>query len=414
MADDVIDVLIVGGGVVGACAAALLQHAPARGGASLRVVILEPRAPELPAPGDPLDPRVVAISRASERIIAHAGAWSRISGPRLGPYERMRIWHEGAGPRSRGALVFDAADAGEPNLGYIVESRLLQHALLASFTAAGGQIEAAQLHALHITTESVNVETSAGALTARLVVGADGVESAVRKAVGLTADVASYRQTAIVANVATERPHESTAWQRFMRDGTLAFLPLADGTSTIVWSADDARATPLLSASDAELATALDAASAQVLGATRVVSERVLFPLRRLSAHHRVARRVALIGDAAQVIHPLAGQGGNLGLLDAAALVQTILEGQEQREDPGAQRVLRRYERWRKSEALGMATMVDAFDRYLAHGGGPVSLVARRGLGVVNRSTELKRFFIGRALGLTGELPQIARMPSAG
>lgn len=411
MVDELLDVLIVGGGPVGACAAALLQRGHVSGAARLRVAVLEPKTTEPPAPGAPSDARVVAISRSSERILGHAGAWSRISGPRLSPYERMRIWHQGIGPLSRGALVFDAADAGEPNLGYILEARLLTHALQQSFLSAGGRIEPFHLQGLHITAQSVTVETSGGTLTARLVVGADGAESAVRKAVGLTADISPYQQTAIVANVATERPHESTAWQRFMRDGTLAFLPLAEGTSSIVWSADDKRAHALLEVSDAQFGSELDRASDQALGATRLVSERVSFPLKRLSTHHRVAQRVALIGDAAHVVHPLAGQGVNLGLLDAAALAQTVLAARQEGEDPGALRALRRYERWRKTEVIAMDTMINAFDRYLAHGIGPVSLLARAGMGWVSQSTELKRFFISRALGLTGELPEVARVP---
>jgi 2-octaprenylphenol hydroxylase len=196
-----------------------------------------------------------------------------------------------------------------------------------------------------------------------------------------------------------------------MHDGTLAFLPLAYGTSSIVWSADDARATPLIEAGDVEFANELDRASDHVLGATRVLTDRHPVPLRRLRAQRRVAHRVALIGDAAQVVHPLAGQGVNLGLLDAAALAQTILAARPEREDPGALRVLRAYERWRKSDMLPMSTAIDAFDRYLAHGRGPVSMVARTGLGLVNRSPEMKRMFIHRALGLGGELPHIARTP---
>jgi len=321
----------------------------------------------------------------------------------------MRIWHESVPPTSAGVLVFDAAEVGEPNLGYIVENRLLQAALLDEFAESGGRIEPAQLNTLRIGPEAVTVQTSTGPLSAKLVIGADGARSVVRQSVGLTADISDYHETAIVATVATGRPHENTAWQRFMRDGTLAFLPLADGTSSIVWSADNTVAAGLVAMSVPDFERELNRASDVALGATRLVSDRIVFPLKRLAAHRYVAHRCALIGDAAHVVHPLAGQGVNLGLLDAAALAQLILEAGREREDPGAVRVLRRYERWRKSEVAFMSTAISAFDRFLAHGSGPVSSLAQRGLGWVNRSQEIKRLFASRALGLAGELPRAAR-----
>jgi 2-octaprenylphenol hydroxylase len=403
------DVAIVGGGPVGACAAALLARGAPGGRGALRVALLEPGAPE-PLPADaPLEARVVALSRASEHTLTHAGAWPRMRGPRLSPYERMRIWHESVAAESEQALVFDAADAGEPNLGFIAENRLLQTALLGAFQDAGGHLEPEQLSALEITDAGVNLTTSGRLLTARLVVGADGAQSTVRQAAGLSAAVSGYRQTAIVANVATARPHQATAWQRFMHDGTLAFLPLADGTSSLVWSADDDLAAGLLGATASAFAQQLDRASDLALGSTRLVSERTSFPLRRLAAPRYVAQRVALVGDAAHVVHPLAGQGVNLGLMDAAALAQLVLAAAAEREDPGALSVLRAYERWRKSEVALMSTAIEAFDRLLAHGSGPVARVAQRGLSWVNRSQELRRFFIRRALGMSGELPQAAR-----
>ena len=410
MSDDVLDVLIVGGGPTGACAGALL----ARGdeASPLRVAVLEPRRPAAIHAQAPMDTRVVAISRASERILGAAGAWDKLSSPRVCAYERMCVWHERSAPRSADALLFDAAEAGEPNLGYIVEARLLQTALLEALVEAGGRITSAELVALNIGADCIRVETSAGTLSARLVVGADGAQSAVRKSIGLTAESSDYREIAIVANVATGEPHQKTAWQRFMHDGTLALLPLADGTSSIVWSADDAVAAALLAATPGEFAAQLDRASDLVLGPTRLVSDRASFPLRRLAAHRYVASRCALIGDAAHVVHPLAGQGVNLGLLDAAALAQTLLEALDEKEDVGAERVLRKYERWRKSEVAFIGTAIDAFDRFLSHGSGPVSRLAQQGLAWVNRSQELKRFFIGRALGLSGELPRAARRPA--
>jgi 2-octaprenylphenol hydroxylase len=365
----------------------------------------------MPAVEAPIDPRVVAISRSSERILDATGAWPGVCA-RLSPYERMRIWHETVSPTSAGVLVFDSADVGEPNLGHIVENRVLQAALLDAFIASGGQLHPAQLLGLQIGPDAVTVETTAGPLTAKLIVGADGAQSAVRQAVGLTVDSSGYGQSAIVATVATARMHEKTAWQRFMRNGTLAFLPLADGNSSIVWSADDDLAGALLGASPTEFALELDHASDHALGATRLVSERASFPLRRLAAHHYAAQRVALVGDAAHVVHPLAGQGVNLGLLDAATLAELLLDARGEREDPGALRVLRRYERWRKSEVAFMSTAIDGFDRFLAHGRGPVARVAQMGLGWVNRSQELKRLFVARALGTAGELPRVARRAS--
>jgi 2-polyprenylphenol 6-hydroxylase len=397
------DVAIVGGGVVGACAAALLR----RGG--LEVTLLEPQPPAAPEPHAPFDARVVALSRASERTLRCAGAWTQIEGPRLSPYERMCIWHESVPVASSGALVFDAADVGEPNLGYIVENRLLQWALLQAYTSAGGRLQRAALTDLSVTPEGVTLNTTTDEVRARLVVGADGAHSALRAAAALTAVRGDYHQIALVANVATDTPHGHTAWQRFMHDGTLAFLPLADGTSSIVWSADEARAHELLAMGPVEFEQALARASDRVLGATRLTTERGSFVLQRLRAPHYVAPRVALIGDAAHVVHPLAGQGVNLGLLDAAALAELVLEAVARREDPGALSVLRAYERWRKSELALMAGAIDAFDRFLAHGSGPLSRLAQAGLGVVNRSAELKRLFVRRALGASGELPRAAR-----
>ena len=398
------DVAVIGGGPVGACAAALLARA-----GRLKVALLEPHLGTLPAQGSPLEARVVAVSRASEHVLRAAGAWQAIRGPRLEPYQRMRIWHQGIAPFAADALVFDAADAGEPNLGYILENRLLQGALLAAFREAGGKVEAAAVTGLQFGTEAVTVQSTDGTLTARLVLGADGAQSAVRTLAGMSADTRDYHQRAIVATVATQRPHEHTAWQRFMREGTLALLPLADGTSSIVWSADEGVAHGLLGEDAAGFEAALERAADGALGAMQLQSERHSFALRGLAARRYVGERVALLGDAAHVVHPLAGQGVNLGLLDAAALSERVLAAVAVREDVGALGVLRGYERWRKSEVALMSTAIDAFDRFLAHGTGAVSRAARQGMGWVGRSQELRRLFIGRALGVSGELPRTAR-----
>jgi 2-octaprenylphenol hydroxylase len=406
-----LDVLIVGGGPVGASAAALLQTGARNTHRPLRVAVLEPNRPAVTSADAALDSRVSALSRASERILTAIGAWSLIPRSRMQPYERMRVWHESVQPRSTQALEFDAAYAGEPNLGYIVENRLIQTAALTAFEAAGGRIIAGELSRLRVHDTYVELESSAGMFACGLVVGADGARSSVRESIGLAAETASYRQIAIVANVRTELSHERTAWQRFLRTGTLAFLPLADGCSSIVWSADDSAASSLLGMSPGAFEQELLRQSDAVLGAVSLRTDRLSFPLHKLTARRFTAHRCALIGDAAHVVHPLAGQGVNLGLLDAAALCELIFAARRIGEDPAAQSVLRRYERWRKSEIEPIALAIDSFNRYLAHGVGPLSRIAQRGLALVNRSEEVKRYFITRALGLGGELPQIARQP---
>jgi 2-polyprenylphenol 6-hydroxylase len=404
-----VEVLVVGGGPVGGCAAALLAAHTGAGGKPLDIALLEPQRPAWPDRQEEPDLRVSAFSRASERILASAGAWEAIAGHRVSPYHRMHVWHADEAPTSKSALTFDAAEAGEPNLGYIIENRLVQAALLAAFEERGGYVATGALISLEVGRERVHVVTSCGVFDARLIVGADGARSSVREAVGIRAEAVDYQQSGLVAVVATELPHASTAWQRFLPSGTLAFLPMADGTSSIVWSTDKDTTARLLALDETAFAHELDAVSDGVLGRTRLRSQRQAFPLQRLAAERYATERVALIGDAAHVVHPLAGQGVNLGLLDAASLAETVLKARSEGEDPGALRVLRRYERWRRSENELMGTAIDAFNRFLAHGAGPLARIAQRGMGIVNRSQELKNLFIRRALGLTGELPEAAR-----
>jgi 2-octaprenylphenol hydroxylase len=356
---------------------------------------------------------VSAVSRASERILTRAGAWPAIRASSPCAYERMHVWPREGAARSAGALSFDAAALHEPDLGHIVENRALQSAAVAAFAAAGGRLIAASVTALSFDAQGVRAalqgDAAVASLRARLVVGADGARSVVRRLAGLEARVEDYLQLGVVARVRPERPHEATAWQRFLGDGTLALLPLASGECSIVWSLPQAEARRLLAVAPAQFEQELTAASDGVLGALALTSERVAPPLQRLLAPQYAVERVALIGDAAHVVHPLAGQGVNLGLLDAAALAEVLAAALAEGEDPGALRVLRRYERWRKGENEAMSLAFDAFNALLSTGQGRLATLARRSLGWVERSELAKRFFLERALGTAGDLPAAAR-----
>jgi 2-octaprenylphenol hydroxylase len=400
-----LDVLVVGGGPVGACVGALLARA-GRHGPALNVGLLQSAVTTAAAPqsaGVP-DARVLAVSRASERILQAAGAWTALQ-PHAWGYERMRVWHSGANPAGGEVLQFDAAEVGEPNLGYIIETWRITAALMDSFSAAGGQLISGELQgAIAAPDGLVRVQSSAGELAAPLIVGADGARSAVRTAFGIEARTSSYEQTAIVARLIPQAPHQNTAWQRFLAGGTLALLPLADGSVCIVWSLGESDAHALLDAPTGEFEARLLHDSDAVLGALSLASPRLAFALQRLSADRYTAQRCALVGDAAHVVHPLAGQGVNLGLLDAAVLAQLCVQARAAGEQLGAQRTLRAYERWRKGENQLMEFAIDAFNRVLAQGVGPMSALARRALVMTNRSALLKRFFIGHALGQPPDL----------
>ena len=402
------DVAVVGAGPIGLAAAILVARQS--GIPPARVAVFDRRPPE-PFGTNPLpvDLRVFALSRASEKILRAADAWNDIAATRAEPFERMQVWHADVPPHGGDALVFDAAELGERNLGVIAENAVLQASLAGAARRAGIALVAAEITALEQERDAVVLVAGERRVRVKLVIGADGAQSRVRELAGLGAARADYGQTAIVAMVSTARPHEHTAWQRFLGDGTLAFLPLKDAHSSIVWSVPTARAERLLAvapeAFERELETDFDGA----LGKVKLASERLKFPLWRLSADAYVTSRVALVGDAAHVVHPLAGQGANLGLLDAAALADVLAEGVKGREDPGAERILRRYERWRRSENDLMSSAIDAFDRLLARGTGRIAAIAQRGMPWVGRSTVAKRMFIERAMGLAGELPAAAR-----
>ncbi|HTT07121.1 MAG TPA: FAD-dependent monooxygenase [Steroidobacteraceae bacterium] len=394
------DVAIVGAGLAGACTAALLARTA--GIAAGRIVLLAADLAEAhsepAAASSPPQLRVVAVSRASERILDAAGAWQRLPPARVCAYERMWVWEHGID--AAGALRFDAADVGEPNLGYIIENSWLQWACLTSFRDSGGRLLAGALQELTVDENAVRLTLADGtSVTARLVIGADGAQSAVRTLLSIPAQRRSFGQLGVVANVAGSRGHQHTAWQRFLPGGPLALLPLFDGSCSMVWSLDESRAHTLLHSGVAQFNAQLEAATEGALGAMTLVGARHGFPLQRLAARDFIAPRAALVGDAAHVIHPLAGQGANLGLLDADALCAAVAGALTVREDPGALRALRPYEQQRRTHNRLMDVATRAFHHGFALTG-PARWLRQRALEQVDHSLLLKRLFAREALGL--------------
>lgn len=279
---------------------------------------------------------------------------------------------------------------------------------MAAFAAQGGRLLGERLTALHADASGARLRTDGGEITARLVVGADGARSQVRELLRIPLHTHDYAQSAIVATIATAKPHQHIAWQRFLGSGPLALLPLFNGCCSIVWSADKPLAAELLALPPAEFALRLDAASDRVLGATRLVSERLAVPLQRATATTLIGTRVALVGDAAHLIHPLAGQGVNLGFLDAAALCEVLAAGSAEREDPGAARLLIRYEQQRLTHDTLMSWSMSGFNELFARGAGPAGWLAARLLGIAGATGVARRACARQALGLTGAVPRLA------
>ncbi len=405
------EVAIVGGGLAGACMANLLATVSRL--APERIALIEPRLNFQGAAAKDIDLRVFAISRASERILRHCEVWDGLPAARLSPYERMCVWDEDGKADGTGAVHFDCADIGQPNLGYVIENALLQSALLARARDRGVRLISGQVATLELREGAMGIGLHDGALMhAGLVVAADGADSPMRQLMGIDARGAAYAQRAIVTHIRTSMPHRRTAWQRFLANGPIALLPLREGTEdkrcSIVWSTTEAAARDLMSATEEQFCQAVRQAVDGVVGAVLSCTRRVDFSLRHAHAASYVKPRFALVGDAAHTIHPLAGQGVNLAFLDCAALAQTIGEARQCDSDPGDLKVLRRYERWRKGENLLMLAALDGLNRLFSNASPPLGLLRRAGLTAVDKITPLKSRFMRRALGLTGDLPAAA------
>jgi len=388
------DVAIVGGGMVGAALAVRLADD------GFRVAVIEVTVPRTPDP-DQTGIRVSAISRASERLLIRTGAWNELA-EHACPFTAMRVW-DGVGD---GTLRFGADELGEPDLGHIIENDRIVHALWARLR----DHENVTLHcpdsvdSLQVDDDVARLELSSGThLDARLVVGADGGNSRIRELAGIRTVGWSYGQKTIVGNLRTARDHEHTCWQRFTPSGPVAFLPLRDGRCSLAWHTTTRHADHLLTLSDEAFRTELAVASGRVLGEIVELGPHGAFPLSLRHAIHYARPRIALVGDAAHTVHPLAGQGVNLGLLDAGALADTLVTGRDAGEGPGDLQRLRRYQRRRQAENTAMQLGLDAFKRGFGSSLAPVRWARNLGLNLADRGGPAKRAMMRHALGLGGK-----------
>ena len=378
------DLAIVGAGLAGT---ALARAARAL---DIALVADEPAVPAAPAQG--FDSRVYAITPGNAAFLGALGAWPR----QATPVHAMRVF----GDDGRSLLEFDAYRSGVGELAWIVEDGALQRGLRAAL-AASGQVRLlapGRLERLELAPDRARLLLRGGrTLDARLVVGADGAQSLVRAQAGIAATDAAYRQRAVVANFSCQRAHRYTAYQWFQGGPVLALLPLPGDHVSMVWSTGEDDAGRLLALEPDALCREVSAAAGHVLGELRLVTPARAFPLRRLAARRRVAPRVALIGDAAHVIHPLAGQGANLGLQDARELA-AVLGAREPKRDPGDLRLLRRYERARALEVGAMDATVHGLFRLFGAPARPFAVLRNAGLNLTDRVPVIKNLLIRRAM----------------
>jgi 2-octaprenylphenol hydroxylase len=395
------DVVVVGGGMVGAALACALAQR------DFSVALLEAREPAFDWDPAGHDLRVSAITRASQRLLQNLGAWQAMLDERATPYQQMHVWDRAG----FGEIHFDAADLAEPDLGHIVENRVIVRALWELLEGSRTEVLVpVRLAALDLSDGGAVLALDDGrTLNAGLVVGADGARSQVRELAGIESRGQPYDQHAVVATVRAELGNRSTAWQRFMRDGPLALLPLELDLFSIVWSTAPNEAERLCALPEDEFNTLLTEASESRLGRLTLQGARAAFPLRLQHAEQYVLPGLALVGDAAHVIHPLAGQGVNLGFLDAGALVDALIAGRERGRMPGALATLRRYERTRKGHNTATQLAMDAFKHLFSNDSSVLSLARNLGLGAAGRLTPLRRLFERVALGQGLELPTLSR-----
>jgi ubiquinone biosynthesis UbiH/UbiF/VisC/COQ6 family hydroxylase len=389
-ADVRVDVAVVGAGVAGLAAALGCAQQ------GLKVALIGPAARmHAPSAAAPFDVRIYAIAPGATALLAQLGVWNKIDAARISRVERMRVFGDAGG-----ALTFDAYATAVDRLATIVEESELVRVLAAACDYQPAiRRENAPLAALRVDADAARVELDDGrTIEARVAIGADGTHSAVRAAIGANADVYDYRQQGVVANFACEHPHQDTAFQWFTDEGVLALLPLPGARVSMVWSAPDALAAQLMRLAPDALAARATQRSGHALGALASIGAAHAFPLRRIRVDRLVAPRVALVGDAAHVVHPLAGQGLNLGLLDVSEWLR-VLAAREPFRDPGDLVLLRRYARARAEPLALMRWTTDGLSRLFAADDPWVRRLRNTGLAAVERIAPLKRALIRHALG---------------
>lgn len=395
------DVVIVGGGMVGSAVACSL------GGSSLKVAVIESSPPTPFNSDQPHDLRVSALSIASKHILETVGAWEGVVNRRYCPFRRMRVWE------AEGDTEFCSDDIDYPELGYIVENRVTQLALLDRLQAFNNVelICPASIDKIKYSA-GVDSELELGdgrILTAKVLVAADGGQSKVRQAVGLGVTSWDYKQHALVIYIDTAYEQQDITWQRFVPSGPQAFLPLTGHYGSIVWYNSPDEVNRLKALSFEDLKNELIAAFPDCLGKVNRVLGVASFPLKRQHAQNYVKPGVVLVGDAAHMINPLAGQGVNIGLLDAAALGEVLMDATNKGLELSDLDVLKRYEKLRRNENLKMMTVMDIFYQVFSNELKPVKFLRNLGLGLAERILPAKNKVMRNAMGLEGNLPKLAR-----
>jgi 2-octaprenylphenol hydroxylase len=403
------DVVIVGAGPVGSVMAGLLlaRKLVSPG----RVAVLAERIPPPSSTASaaradhPWGLRVFALSRASQRVLQLCGVWRSLPPDLVFPYERMCVWDESGVPEGRGSLTFDCAELGEPDLGFIVDGGALQESCVKAAVAAGAVMVEAALQSIDVNDGGARMAlVDQRELGARLLIAADGAASKTRALLGVATAGHAYHQDALVAHLRTAKPHRSTAWQRFLSTGPIALLPLSDGRSSIVWSVLREESERLRALDAQQFAAAVFEASGGVLGEIELTTPIASFPIQLQYALDYVRPRAALIGDAAHAVHPLAGQGLNLGFLDCASLAEALGEAGTSG-SLGDHGPLRRYERRRKSENLITAAALDGLERLFGSSNPGVARLRVAGLAAVGSLSFVKQRLAKRALGIDGDVP---------